>query len=972
MKNNNKLIKKALKERESRYRNLVEGLNEAIYRMSLPDGKYEYFSPAVKKVFGYSAKEFLNNPLLIRKIIHPDSKNYFKEKWAELTSGKVPPTYKYSIIDLKGKQRWIIQSNKGVFDSNGNIFAIEGICRNITKQKKVEETLKRSEEMHRRLFDTSPSYIVVLNKTGTITSCNESLLKHFKKTKENVVGKHFAELSFLSPKDTPRYLKIFASVISGKKVKPFEISWKHLDGKIYFCELFVSTIKEVNKIIGVQILLNDITERKKTEKFLRESEEKYRTLVETLPTRIWLKDKNSTFLSCNKALAKDLEIIPSDIVGKTDYDFFPKKIASKYIEDDKKVLKSGKTADIEEIQIINGKKIDIHTIKTPVKDENGNIYGTMGMFWDESERKKAEGFIKIQRNLATKLSNISNLSKALKVCVDTAIKATGMDCGGVYLVDKKTQDINLSYSKGLPNSFIKSASKYSKDSPNAKIIMAGKPIYIQHHKLSVPLDKISYKEKLLTIAAIPIKHEGSVIACLNIASYTLSEIPVNTRNILESIANQTGGVIARLISKEALQKSEENYRLLVENQTDLVSKVDNKGRYLFVSPSYCKLFGKTEKEFIGKASMPLVHKDDKELTAKAMKKINKPPYTSYIEQRAITKHGWRWISWAVKSIFDKNNNITGVVASGRDITDRKKAEEALKESEEFNKSILESSPSPKLVINLDTSINYVNPAFEKLTGFKSKEITGIKAPYPWWIKESQDVTYRKLNEAMKNGLEKTEISFNKKNGEKLWVELTFILIKKDGETKYYLSSWVDITERKKAEGKLVYLSFHDSLTGIYNRTFFSEELERLQKSRDFPISIISLDIDGLKIINDYSGHSKGDELLTTLTSLVQKAIRESDIFARVGGDEFMILLPKTDYDKGREIIDRINEEIENHNNKNESFPLILSTGLATSLNKIDKLIETGIRADNAMYNEKNSKKQKSREIIGNYLNKLNK
>ena len=161
MKNNNESIKKALEERETRYRNLVEGLNEAIYRMSLPDGNYEYFSPAVKKVFGYSAKEFLNNPLLIRKIIHPDFKNYFKKKWAELISGKVPPIYEYKTIDPKGKHRWIIQSNKGVFDSNGNIFAIEGICRDITRQKNVEETLKRSEEMHRRLFDTSPSYIVV-------------------------------------------------------------------------------------------------------------------------------------------------------------------------------------------------------------------------------------------------------------------------------------------------------------------------------------------------------------------------------------------------------------------------------------------------------------------------------------------------------------------------------------------------------------------------------------------------------------------------------------------------------------------------------------------------------------------------------------------------------------------------------------------------------------------------------------------
>jgi PAS domain S-box-containing protein len=479
-----------------------------------------------------------------------------------------------------------------------------------------------------------------------------------------------------------------------------------------------------------------------------------------------------------------------------------------------------------------------------IKEEN-KITGFHIAVMDITYKKNTEDFIKLQRDLATKLSSVSNLKKAFELCVDIAIKAAGMDCCGVYLLDRKTQDINLSYSKGLPNSFIKSALKYSKDSPNAKLVMAGKPIYSQHHKLGVPLDKNSYKEKLLATAIIPIKHEGSVIACLNIASHTSSEIPVNTRNILESIANQTGCVIARIAEREALKESEENYRLLVENQTDIVSKVDNKGRYLFVSPSYCKLFGKTEKELIGKASMSLVHKDDKESTAIAMKKATKPPYTSYIEQRAMTKHGWRWISWAVKSIFDKNNNIIGAVASGRDITDRKKVEEELNESEREGKY-------------LD-----VNQALVKMLGYKNKEeLLNIDIPTQLYVKISDrpGPKYRKKT---------FTTQLRRKDGSIIWAEINSVVIHNIDDTIYYEGIVRDITDKKKAEEKLKYLSFHDKLTGLYNRAYFEEELSRLDTERQLPISAVICDLNSLKLVNDAFGHYEGDKLLKKVSNLIK-------------------------------------------------------------------------------------------------------
>mgnify|MGYP000471627043 CR=1 FL=1 len=126
--------------------------------------------------------------------------------------------------------------------------------------------------------------------------------------------------------------------------------------------------------------------------------------------------------------------------------------------------------------------------------------------------------------------------------------------------------------------------------------------------------------------------------------------------------------------REELEESKEKYRLLLENQTDLVVKVDTEGRFLFVSPSYCETFGKSEEELLGNRFMPLVHKNDRDATAKAMENLYKPPYTCYVEQRAKTKNGWRWLAWADKSVLDKDGKVVAIVGVGRDITERKQNE----------------------------------------------------------------------------------------------------------------------------------------------------------------------------------------------------------------------------------------------------------------------------------------------------------
>lgn len=147
---------------------------------------------------------------------------------------------------------------------------------------------------------------------------------------------------------------------------------------------------QLNLIMAVVAQLAPIIKGKQLKEALIKNEHKYRTLIENLPQRIFIKDHNSVYLSCNENYAIDLKITSDEIAGKTDYDFFPVELAEKYREEDIRIMELGLIAEIEEKYTINGKEAFVHTIKSPVKDENGNISGILGIFWDITEKMRIE------------------------------------------------------------------------------------------------------------------------------------------------------------------------------------------------------------------------------------------------------------------------------------------------------------------------------------------------------------------------------------------------------------------------------------------------------------------------------------------------------------------------------------------------------------------------------------------------------
>ncbi|MGY0374747.1 HD domain-containing phosphohydrolase [Clostridium sp. JNZ J1-5] len=211
----------------------------------------------------------------------------------------------------------------------------------------------------------------------------------------------------------------------------------------------------------------------------------------------------------------------------------------------------------------------------------------------------------------------------------------------------------------------------------------------------------------------------------------------------------------------------------------------------------------------------------------------------------------------------------------------------------------------------------------------------------------------------------------KKNCERVMAEESFTIMEEVGRGKdsnvFWQQYWspvfsrkgkiigincflINISEQKRAEGKIIYLSYHDQLTGLYNRRFFEKELNRLDHKENFPLTLAMGDVNGLKLINDSFGHAVGDKLLIKVAEIITKGCRKNDIIARLGGDEFVILLPKADRYEAEKVINKIKDIASNE--KIGSIDISISFGHETKEDENEKIQEIFKSAENHMYKKK--------------------
>ncbi len=293
--------------------------------------------------------------------------------------------------------------------------------------------------------------------------------------------------------------------------------------------------------------------------------------------------------------------------------------------------------------------------------------------------------------------------------------------------------------------------------------------------------------------------------------------------------------------------------------------------------------------------------------------------------------------------------------------------------EQFQHSTLEREASLRLItdnmldvicqVSRDGLVKYVSPSFKHALGYEDKDMLGRSVfdfVHPFDVGSVKKAVDKALETVT---VQKAELRLRHVNGKYIWFEaIGKVFHDKNNVFTGGIISCRDITERIAMEKRLKFLSLHDALTGLYNRTYFEQELQRLRSSRHQQAGLIICDVDGLKLYNDSLGHEAGDQLLKATAEVLRKSFREGDVIARIGGDEFAILLPEASREAVQSACDRIRQSVDEYNAENDHLSLSISVGSAIS-EDMEKISELFKEADDNMYREKLHRNRSTRSAI---------
>jgi len=385
----------------------------------------------------------------------------------------------------------------------------------------------------------------------------------------------------------------------------------------------------------------------------------------------------------------------------------------------------------------------------------------------------------------------------------------------------------------------------------------------------------------------------------------------------------------------------------IRDEKDVVFVIDKRERLIRINPKGEELLKISFKDTVGK-SIRCIWEDFHRFSS--FKGNGKERYAAF-------KNGSKKLIYNVhvSTLSGSNKAESYKVFTLNDITERVEAEKAIKESEKKFRKIFENSRDGIYQSTMEGKYLDVNNAMIKMLGYDSRHELMSKDI-------GKDIYYSKKDRPKPDERDKTFITrLKKKDGTPIWVEINANIIHDGTKTAYCEGIVRDIDERIKAQQKIKYLSYHDYLTDLFNRYFFEQELKRLDSSRLYPICVIILDINGLKLVNDTFGRKEGDEILKKTAKIIKKCFRKEDIVARYGGDEFIILLTSTSKNVASKAVDRVNKDFKETFKK--EFVSSISFGIAVKKSDDEDINDLVNDAEDSMYRRKLVEKQSSHSSI---------
>ena len=762
------------------FHNLAQNLPCAIFRASGDDAwALAYLSERIHDITGHTPETLLDGRLDYARLIYPDDYPAVHAQRRHALHNGQSYSIEYRIVDANGVMRWLWESGQPVASGVDGMRHLDGIIIDISERKEVETALRESDEHFRAFLKSTESIVLYLTPNGDIAEFNPAAEALYGKSRAQVLGKSYFEL-FLPEEAREPVRSDMRKVLAGTPTRGFENDVVTATGERRMLTWYVTRILDAEgRPSGIVASGHDITDRKLAEQGLLASQKMLRLVLDSIPVRVYWKDRNLNYLGCNSLFAQDVGLNhPDEVVGKNDDALGWSEWRKLHEDIDCQVIETGiPTLHCEAPFRLRGEgEMWVSISKVPLTDVTNNVIGILSSYEDITNRRKAEQQA-AERNL--RLQRLTELSLTLSGDPDevfqNAARMLGelLDVRVVCVAELKDDEIHF-VSMYADGKVLAHAGSYALEcTPCFDVVQAGDITFFHDVAERFPAAQFLKDYDTRFYCGFPaLGRDGRVTA------------------------------VTSLLDSKVHKFSEEDLGLL-------------------------RIFGQRIAVEIERRR--------------------------YMDEQSRAEEQMRKLSSAVEQTAD-------LVM----ITDRKGC------------------------------IEYVNPAFEVVTGYLLHEVIGKSGNV---VKSSRhdNKFYKRLWGTILRGDVFQDVIINRKKGGELYYEEKTITPLKDahGEITHFISTGKDITERMRTQERLYHLAYHDILTQLPNRGLFVDRLNHaLARQRDPKklLAVLFMDLDRFKIINDTLGHDTGDHLLKLLSQRIVACLREGDTVARLAGDEFVILL----------------------------------------------------------------------------------
>jgi len=782
------------------------------------------------------------------------------------------------------------------------------------------------------ILDNVKDAIVTVDDAGHIETFNPTGERIFGYAQAEILGR---SLEFLLPdiaRGASDFLERLATKIDDTHVDlAAHQAWgRTKGGNRVAVEIAVSKAK-LNWRDGYIVSIRDITERHLAEQSMRESEARYRTLVEHAPEVIVVFDVDQgKFVDVNDNACRFFKMPREDLLASG-----PDKISPVYQPDGRPSFGpprgfiegalAGEAPVFEWVHCDASGQVmpcEVRFVRLP----SSNRRLIRASITDITERKRADAIAAGERRVFEKIAANAPLSSALRSICELIERVMAGSYCAINLLDPERQALNFGVAPNLPREFVAA--------------MDSAPVGIRYGSCAAAV----YLARQITVADIEtdalwefrreaalhaglraawstpiVASDGRVVGTFAVYRCHPGIPSARDHELMSRMAQIAGIAIERRGAEDALRNSEVKFRGLFETMMEGVYQTSCDGRILVANPAFVNLMGYASAEELYQVPAAALYwyPSDRETFVRRVESEGELRNEEYIFRR---KDGTMLVVMeSSRVVREAHGRVTGYEGTLTDITERKKAETAIFQAKERAQVTLQSIGDAVITTDSEGRIDYMNPVAESLTGWENREAQGQLIGDVLTVVDeatrvaSESPIMRCLREGRVLGLSEHTVLVNRR-GQELAIQDSAAPIRdRAGNLIGAVMVFHDVSKERRLHRALHYQASHDALTGLINRREFENRLtaavENARQDTGSRHALLYLDLDQFKLVNDTCGHPAGDQLLKQITGVLQSRVRSGDTLARLGGDEFGILLQGCSLDQAMRIAETLRQAI---------------------------------------------------------------